>query len=63
MMTIGFLFWLLMIIWLIFGFVAHASVPPSGSPWPAYWPVGAHLLVFILFMLLGIQVFGWPIKG
>ena len=63
MMTIGFLFWLLMIFWLVLGFVAHRTPPPAGSPWGAYYPVGMHLLIFVLFFLVGWKVFGWPIAG
>jgi hypothetical protein len=55
-MTIGTLFWILMLIWLVFGF------------W-AYWPgadrraFGGHFLVWALLFLLGWKVFGFPISG
>ena len=53
-MSIGLLFWVLMILWLVFG------------PWPfwganAFRPIGFSLLTFILFALLGWQVFGPPL--
>ena len=53
-MTIGVLFWLLMILWLVFGF------------W-AWWPItrdrGPSFLLWVLLFLLGWATFGFPIKG
>lgn len=56
-MSIGFVFWLLMIIWLVFGFWSWKTTP-------ANWPLlgGSGMLFFLLF-LLGWKVFGWPISG
>ena len=53
-MTIGLLFWILMLIWLVFGF---------WSNWPAAGPVnlrpiGGTLMLFILLAILGWKVFG-----
>lgn len=56
-MTVGLLFWFLMIIALIFGWVVYPPTPPN------YRPFGYSLLLWILLVLLGIGVFGWPIKG
>ena len=56
-MTIGFIFWLLMLIWLIFG----AYVYRGQYGVPLAW--GGNLLFFILLFLLGWRVFGWPIVG
>ncbi len=56
-MTIGFLFWLLIILWLIFGVVGRG--PLVGD---RYW-MGNFVFVMILVILLGIKVFGWPIQG
>jgi len=61
-MTRSFIFWLLMFLWLIFGFWWY---------WPADHVVGAYhygglgipLFIFILLALLGWQVFGTPVKG
>lgn len=56
-MTIGFIFWLLMILWLVFGVWSLRGQPPN-------WPfVGGSAFAFILFFLLGWKVFGWPIAG
>ena len=54
-MNISLLYWVLMVLWLVFG------------PWP-YWganaihPLGFALLSFILFILLGWKVFGPALK-
>lgn len=54
MLSFGFIFWLLMLLWLVFGIWSW------WSPWPhSFWVNGAFL--FILFMLLGWKVFGAPI--
>lgn len=59
-MTIGFIFWLLMLLWLVFGIWSAWTVPTLRSNYPF---VGGSLLVFILLFLLGWKVFGWPIAG
>lgn len=58
-MTIGFIFWLLILLTLIFGFYWHW---PGRDPGP-FGSVGGNLLLFILIILLGLATFGWPIKG
>lgn len=58
-MTIGFLFWLLMVLWAIFGLYRGWAAPPN----PPYLPLAGDLLLFILLLLLGIAAFGWPIRG
>ena len=55
MVSLGLLFWLLMILALIFGWIVY---PPA----PNYRPFGYSLLVWILLALLGIAELGWPIK-
>lgn len=55
-MKIGLLFWLLMLIWLIFGFVIYW---PSGSfGFYSVAPLGGTLLLWVLLALLGWKVFG-----
>ena len=49
-MSIGLLFWILMILWVVFGFV------PLSNPQHRTW--GGNLLLAILFALLGYAVFG-----
>ena len=55
-MTIGLVYWILMLLWLVFW---------GWRNWPApNWPgVGGDLLVFVLFLLLGWHAFGPPIHG
>jgi hypothetical protein len=53
-MSRGLLFWILMILWLIFGLWAA---------WPLGWGFGSTALLFILLGLLGWQVFGPVVKG
>jgi hypothetical protein len=65
-MTIGFLFWLLMILWIIFGLWARwplAWAPGQPSSVPPFVLIGGTLLEFILFFLLGWKVFGFVIQG
>jgi len=55
-MTLGLCYWILMLIWLAFGLLAHFGV--VAGP----YRVGVNaVLLFILFLLLGWQVFGPPL--
>lgn len=58
-MTRGILFWILMLLWLIFGFYLNWNVIQGG----AYGIAGFNILLFILLGVLGWQVFGSPVKG
>ena len=53
-MTIGLAFWILMLLWLVFGI---------WQSWPNQYVVGGNLLLFILLLLLGWHDFGAPIHG
>lgn len=54
-MSLGLAFWVIMLVWLVFGLLVHFGVVGA-----AY--VGAStLLLFVLFGLLGWQVFGAPL--
>jgi hypothetical protein len=55
-MTLGLCYWILMLIWLVFGLAFHFNYV-SGS----VGVLGNSLLLFILFLLLGWQVFGPPL--
>jgi hypothetical protein len=59
-MSIGFLFWLLMILWLLFGLYWHWPVEPGRA---GFGVLGGNLLLFILLFLLGWKVFGFVIQG
>lgn len=52
------LFWVLMLLWLVFGLWSD-YVP--GQPYPVRNGIGT-VLLFVLFAVLGWQVFGAPVK-
>ena len=56
-MSLGLAFWILMLLWLVFG-LYHGFVVSPGS----YYLVGGNLLLFILLLLLGWQTFGAPLR-
>jgi hypothetical protein len=56
-MTRGTIFWILMLIWFAF------MVAVFGGFAGRYGPEGNGLLAFILFLLLGWQVYGPPVRG
>ncbi len=58
-MTVGFLFWLLMILWFLFGLSWNRSELGTGN----FGVLGGNLLLFILLFLLGWRVFGFVIQG
>ncbi len=53
-MSRGLGFWILMIIWFVFGL---------WSAWPLTWGAGGTVVLFLVLGLLGWQVFGPPIHG
>jgi len=58
-MSLGLVFWILMLIWLVFG---------AWTRWPAikeggFKAGGGDLLLFVLLLLLGWHAFGAPIHG
>lgn len=56
-MSIGLCFYILLLIWLVFGFAIH------GGLLAGYGLVGNSILLFALFLLLGWKVFGPPLHG
>jgi len=56
-MTLGLAFWILMLIWLVFGVAVHGGYVAGGA---VGW--GSTLLLFMLFLLLGWRVFGAPLQ-
>jgi hypothetical protein len=54
---IGILFWVLMLIWFVFGLYWN---------WPSdratAGPAGSHVLLFLLFVLVGWKLFGPPLQ-
>jgi hypothetical protein len=57
-MSLQLIFWILMLIWLIFGFAWHGGY--LAGPYGAW---GSTLLLFVLFLILGWKVFGSPVQG
>lgn len=55
-MPMGYIFWLLMIIWALFGIGGYNL--PDGSPYRGRIYGGWGLLTFVLIALLGWKVFG-----
>lgn len=58
-MTIGLLFWILMILWFIFGLYSNRADIKGGN----FGVAGGNLLLFVLLFLLGWRCFGFIIKG
>jgi hypothetical protein len=56
--TRGLLFWILILLWLLFGL--FAAWPITGA---SVVPLGGNLLLFVVIVLLGWQAFGPPIHG
>lgn len=59
-MSTGLLFWILMILWLLFG--CWTNWPQNGSS-NGFQHLGGSLLEFVLLFLLGWKVFGFPIQN
>jgi hypothetical protein len=58
-MGIGLAFWILMLIWLVFGLMVAGGVSFVGG----YGLYGHTLLLFVLLALLGWHAFGPPLHG
>lgn len=52
-MPLGIAFWVIMIVWFVFGLVLHAGI--IAVAWGA---TVSSVLLFVLFAILGWQVFG-----
>jgi len=61
-MQIGFIFWLLMLLWLVLDIFAQW---PSATPNPnaPRFLMGSRVLLYVLFFLLGWKAFGFMIQG
>jgi hypothetical protein len=58
-MPLKYVFWVLMLIWAIFGFAVHGGYIGTA----AYGNVGGDLLLLALFGCLGWKVFGPAVQG
>jgi hypothetical protein len=54
-MSIGLIFWVLMLIWLVFGVLSRTSPLMASYPW------AGDVLIFILLFLLGWHDFGFMV--
>jgi phosphate/sulfate permease len=59
-MKIGLLFWILMLLWLVFGLWMYWPAS-TGTPL-AFGLIGGNLLLFLVIGLLGWKVFGSPVQ-
>jgi hypothetical protein len=57
-MTRGLIFWVIMLVWLVFSLAVF-----GGYLGGTYAVGGGALLHFVLFLLLGWQVYGPPVRG
>lgn len=55
------IFWILMLLWLIFGFWWNWPGRVAPGPLGPYGPIGNTFLLFVLFLILGWHSFGAPI--
>jgi len=56
-MSLGLIYWLCMLIWLVFGLWTNWPVSAANAR-----PIGGTVLLFILLLVIGWAVFGSPIK-
>lgn len=59
-MTLGLAFWILMLLWLVFGLAWNW---PGGPVVGTYGPIGNTVLLFLLLLILGWHAFGPPLHG
>lgn len=59
-MSLGLAFWILMLLWLVFGLWWNNRAAFASGNWS---PVGGSLLLFLLLLLLGWASFGPPLRG
>ncbi len=61
-MPLGMIFWVLMILWFFFGLYWYWPVVPTDGSRPAIGPIGGHLLLFVLFFIVGWKLFGFVVQ-
>lgn len=59
-MPAGYIFWMLMILWAVFGFFGVAS--PIDIPYRRHLFGAGAFLLFALFFLLGWKLFGFAVQ-
>lgn len=58
-MSLGLMYWILMLVWLVFGIWSSWPTLRTGG----FRAGGGTFLLFILLLILGWHAFGPPIKG
>lgn len=58
-MSIGLLFWILMVLWFVLG--AYSNWPNANAG--PHFQMGSNLLLFVLLFLLGWGIFGFVIHS
>lgn len=58
-MSFELIYWILMLIWLVFGFLAGRGAPDAPGRYRLW---GGNLLLFILLVILGWKAFGPPVQ-
>lgn len=58
-MTLGMVYWILMLLWLVGGVGYAFQTPPEPA---GRWGWGLNILLFLLFLCLGIRVFGFILR-
>ena len=61
-MPIGIAFWVIMLVWFVFALVINFGGPQLGV-YARGGEIANTFLFFILFVLLGWQVYGPPVQG
>lgn len=56
-MTLSLLYWIVMLLWVLIG--GWLSLPPRSDGSIAKWGI----IPFILFVIIGLKLFGSPIQG
>ncbi len=59
-MPAGMIFWMLMILWFIFGLWWNWPDPAAGRA--GFGPIGGNILLFVLLFILGWKSFGFVIQ-
>jgi len=57
--TLTFLYWLLMLFWVLTGIWWGSTCDPINRGRFGGWG----LLLFLMLLVLGLKIFGWPIRG
>jgi len=58
-MPLSLAYWILMFVWLLGGFYWGSTLAGPGR----YSAFGGSILIFLLFLILGMRLFGAPISG